>query len=511
MASYHCSVKVGGKGKAAAHAAYISREGKYSESPRYEDLECSGYGNMPKWAEHNPAHFWQAADEYERANGATYREIEVALPRELTPDQRRELVEDFVQRELGERHAYQWAIHTPKAALEGGEQPHAHIMYSERTNDDIERNPSQYFKRYNAKNPERGGCKKDSAGTEERLLATRQSWAEIQNEHLARYGHAARVDHRSLKEQGIDREPEFHLGGIGVRKLAATDISTLLARRAAEGELERANHAVGLIDISGNLAAAKREREKNQSEEAQANAEKIRLENEVRDFARQATAQFKQDLAAQRAEQQRQLREQEEQRRLVEGQKQALHEAEIQRVAAVKALAEQRAEAERQARERAQWVEQQRQRLKQEQQEKQRQLDEQKQALREAAIQRVKDLNNVLLRNRVGGPSPAVYVNSETIYVEVALDALKAANMQPGQVDWQRVDFDAASSALQQRRPQAEVIAAITACSPRCVNADSAAKVPVWVPQLAAQIEPQRKPKSERDQEPPAPSPSMGR
>ncbi|WP_297576663.1 MobA/MobL family protein [uncultured Deefgea sp.] len=508
MASYHCSVKVGGKGKAAAHAAYISREGKYSDSPRYEDLECSGYGNMPKWAEHNPAHFWQAADEYERANGATYREIEVALPRELTPDQRRELVEDFVQRELGKRHTYQWAIHTPKAALEGGEQPHAHIMYSERTNDEIERDPSQYFKRYNAKNPERGGCKKDSAGTEERLLATRQSWAEIQNEHLARYGHAARVDHRSLKEQGIDREPEFHLGGIGVRKLAATDISTLLARRAAEGELERANHAVGLIDISGNLTAAKQEREKKLSKEAQASADKIRLENEVRDFARQATAQFKQDLAAQRAEQQRQIREQEEQRRLVEAQKQVLHQAEVQRVAAMKALAEQRAEAERQALENAQRAEQQRLWLEQE---KQRQINEQKLALREAAIQRVKDLNNVLLRHRVGGPSPAVYVNSETIYAEVALDALKAANMQPGQVDWKRVDFDAASSALQQRRPQAEVIAAITACSPRCVQADSADKVPVWVAQLAAQIEPQRKTKPERDQEPPAPSPSMGR
>ncbi|QKJ68298.1 MobA/MobL family protein (plasmid) [Deefgea piscis] len=473
MASYHCSVKVGGKGKAAAHAAYISREGKYSDSPRYEDLECSGYGNMPKWAEHNPAHFWQSADEYERANGATYREIEVALPRELTPDQRRELVEDFVQNELGKLHAYQWAIHTPKAALEGAEQPHAHIMYSERTNDEIERDPSQYFKRYNAKNPERGGCKKDSAGTEERLLATRQSWAEIQNEHLARYGHAARVDHRSLKEQGIDREPEFHLGGIGVRKLAATDISALLVRRAAEGELERANRAVGLIDVSGNLALAKAEREQKQSEEAQASADKIRLENEVRDFARQATAQFKQDLAAQ-------------------------------------ALAEQRAQAERQALEAAQRVEQQRQRLEQE---KQRQLDEKKQALREAAIQRVKDLKDVLLRHRVGGPSPAVYVNSETIYAEVALDALKAAKLQPEQVDWKRVDFDAASSALQQRRPQAEVIAAITACSPRCVNADSAEKVPIWVAQLAAQIEPQRKPKPEptQDQEPPAPSPGWSR
>jgi len=160
MASYHCTVKVGGKGKAVAHGAYISREGKYSGRNRYEDLEATGYGNMPKWAEHNPQHFCNAADEYERANGATYREIEVALPRELTAEQRRELVEDFIKQEIGENHAYQWAIHTPKAALEKGEQPHAHIMYSERTIDGIERDPDQYFKRITASHQRKAAAKK---------------------------------------------------------------------------------------------------------------------------------------------------------------------------------------------------------------------------------------------------------------------------------------------------------------------------------------------------------------
>ncbi len=42
-----------------------------------------------------PSHFWQAADQFERANGSTYRELEIALPRELTPEQRLELVQDF--------------------------------------------------------------------------------------------------------------------------------------------------------------------------------------------------------------------------------------------------------------------------------------------------------------------------------------------------------------------------------------------------------------------------------
>ncbi|HUG60151.1 MAG TPA: MobA/MobL family protein [Candidimonas sp.] len=215
---------------------------------------------MPEWAAHNPAHFWNAADQYERANGAVYREVEIALPRELTPEQNRELVADFIRQELGDRHAYQWAIHTPKAAFEKGDQPHAHIMYSERTIDGIARDPDQYFKRANKKNPERGGCVKDSAGTEERLQATRERWADVQNAHLERHGHTARVTHLSLKDQGIDREPERHIGPKGIQRLKQEDISALLERRAAEGQLERSQQAVGVIDLSGNIAKAKAER-----------------------------------------------------------------------------------------------------------------------------------------------------------------------------------------------------------------------------------------------------------
>ena len=41
MATYHCSVKVGGKGQGAVHAAYISRELKYA---RREGLEYREHG-----------------------------------------------------------------------------------------------------------------------------------------------------------------------------------------------------------------------------------------------------------------------------------------------------------------------------------------------------------------------------------------------------------------------------------------------------------------------------------
>ncbi len=265
MASYHLTAKIGKKGKAAAHAAYIAREGKYSGRDRYEDLEATASGNMPEWAANNASHFWQAADEHERINGSAYREIEVALPRELSTAQRLELVQAFIEQELGDKHAYQFAIHTPKAALEKDDQPHAHIMYSERIRDSIARDPAQYFKRYNAKKPEKGGAKKFSGGKsanelKAELLGLRERWAELQNAHLEKHGHNDRVDHRSLKDQGIDREPEKHLGAIGVNRLNAHDISFLLELRAAEGELERARCEVSIIDLSGDLEKAKTDR-----------------------------------------------------------------------------------------------------------------------------------------------------------------------------------------------------------------------------------------------------------
>ena len=52
---------------------------------------------MPEWAKDDPAHFWRAADAFERANGSTYREIEIALPRELNEAQRLALVRDFCE------------------------------------------------------------------------------------------------------------------------------------------------------------------------------------------------------------------------------------------------------------------------------------------------------------------------------------------------------------------------------------------------------------------------------
>ena len=266
MATYHLSAKVGSKGKGCAHSNYIEREGK---NAKHQDLEHAENGNLPDWANGKSSTFWKAADDQERENGSVYRELEIALPRELTPAQRLELVRDFISQEIGEKHAYTFAIHCPKAALDPakGEQPHAHIMFCERINDGIERTPDQFFKRANTKNPALGGAKKANVSQsytqrKEALTDLRSRWADVQNQHLEKHGHAVRVDHRSLKAQGIDREPERHFGPKRVRDLTVEQASTILESRVLERELERVSIVRDrLIDLSGDLHAALAERQ----------------------------------------------------------------------------------------------------------------------------------------------------------------------------------------------------------------------------------------------------------
>ncbi|MCC4598242.1 MobA/MobL family protein [Xanthomonas campestris pv. phormiicola] len=213
MASFHHSIKSGKKGSARRHANYIERRGAQSARG---DLIHASHGNMPEWAEGDPSLFWSMADRHERANGATYREHEIALPNELTVPQLIDLTERLVGNLIGTK-PYQYAIHAPEGKLGGIQNPHVHLMCSDRIPDGIARLPERMFSRYNAKQPSAGGCRKDSGGKSpmelrQQVTATRKLVAETQNKVLAEYGQDARVDHRSLRDQGVQRRAERHLG-----------------------------------------------------------------------------------------------------------------------------------------------------------------------------------------------------------------------------------------------------------------------------------------------------------
>ena len=230
MAIYDLTVSIGSRSgghSASAKDEYIEREGRYEEDA--SELEHSESGNMPEWAEEDSHAYWEAADEHERVNGRLYREVEFALPNELDEGERRELALDFAQSlTVKERLPYTLAIHRGLSDKpEKPDNPHCHLMISERMNDGMDRTPETWFKRYNRANPEKGGALKSrSCLPVEWLENTRKSWAEHANRALERAGSAERIDQRTLAERaeeaqeagdlekaaGLSREPNVHVG-----------------------------------------------------------------------------------------------------------------------------------------------------------------------------------------------------------------------------------------------------------------------------------------------------------
>jgi MobA/MobL family len=150
-----------------------------------------------------PAHLldreglWNAAEAADkRKDSVPAREILVALPHELSAEQRRELVEDFVEKSFVARGMIaDVAIHHP--GREGDHRNHhAHILLTTRDIDG-------------------GGLgKKNPDWTARRFVVdVRQEWAEVQNKYLERYApDVEKVSEKSLIAQGLDRDPTEHLG-----------------------------------------------------------------------------------------------------------------------------------------------------------------------------------------------------------------------------------------------------------------------------------------------------------
>jgi hypothetical protein len=99
------------------------------------------------------------------------------------------------------------------------------------------------------------------------------------NDYLLTHGYDMRIDHRSLKDQGIDRAPATHLGPAvtemhrrgmhtqvieRIREQQRLDMQARLERAAEAGRLAREAHDLdrSILDLSGDIAAAKAERKR---------------------------------------------------------------------------------------------------------------------------------------------------------------------------------------------------------------------------------------------------------
>lgn len=197
MAIYRFSATVISRSKgrsSVAAAAYRSgseledqRTGVTHDYTRKGDVQHSEIlapDNAPEWMRDREA-LWNGVESAERRKDAQVaREVQLALPRELSTEQQIELVHGFARDEFVARGMVADVSVHSHVASDGGEQPHAHIMLSMR---EVE--------------GEGFGAKVRDWNSADLLEHWREQWAEHANEHLLAAGIDARVDHRSLAVQ----------------------------------------------------------------------------------------------------------------------------------------------------------------------------------------------------------------------------------------------------------------------------------------------------------------------
>ncbi|MDD3212367.1 MAG: MobQ family relaxase [Eubacteriales bacterium] len=232
MAIYHCSIKIisRGKGKSAvAAAAYRAGETILNE---YDGIthDYTRKGDVVHTEillpEHAPKEYvdrstlWNAVERIEKnKNAQLAREIELALPVELSREQSISLVCGYVKRHFVEAGmCADVCVHD-----KDDRNPHAHIMLTLRPFEQGGEWGAKSRKEYLLdKNGERIRLisgefktrKVDMMDWNEQGKAEewRAAWADAVNAALERKGLGERVDHRSFLRQGKEEIPTVHLG-----------------------------------------------------------------------------------------------------------------------------------------------------------------------------------------------------------------------------------------------------------------------------------------------------------
>ena len=161
----------------------------------------------------NRAELWNKVEQIEKRKDAQLaREVTIAIPTELSKPEQIALVREYVQTN------YVAAGMIADISLHhlDGDNPHAHILLTMRS---LQTSPAGLVE---------FGLKNTDWNSKELLLAQRKSWEEVANKYLAARGLDARIDCRSLEEQGSPYIPQIHVGVHAMamkRKGIATDRS----------------------------------------------------------------------------------------------------------------------------------------------------------------------------------------------------------------------------------------------------------------------------------------------
>ncbi len=223
MANFHFHAKIIGRSQgrsAVGSAAYragvvlvdrrptINLRFDYTHKKGIDGAEILAPAGAPAWCS-DRSELWNRVEEAEKRKDAQVcREVEFSLPVELSRDEMKVLARDFVRSQFVDAGMVaDVAFHHLDS-----HNPHAHVLLTMR---ELSADGA-------------GFGNKQRAWNEWALVETwREQWASHANAALAKSGHDARIDHRSLAEQAndaaqrgdmaaaqvLDRTPTIHEGG----------------------------------------------------------------------------------------------------------------------------------------------------------------------------------------------------------------------------------------------------------------------------------------------------------
>lgn len=232
IAIYHCSIKIvsRGKGKSAvAAAAHRSGEKLTNE---WDGLthDYTKKGGVVHSEILLPAHappafsdrstLWNSVELSEKSNNAQLaREVEIALPVELSREEQTRLVREYCSSQFVSKGMIaDFNLHDT-----GGGNPHAHILLTMRPLDEkgawLPKSKKEYVLDENGEKIRLPSGRYKTRKVDlvdwnnrENAEVWRRAWADLANEFLERNNRPERIDHRSYERQGIEQIPTVHVG-----------------------------------------------------------------------------------------------------------------------------------------------------------------------------------------------------------------------------------------------------------------------------------------------------------
>lgn len=234
MAIYHFSTKpISRKHKSSvAVSAYINAEKytdertnrtfDYSNKKGVLDSQCYAFDENNNRIELNNSQLWNGSEQAEAKNkrqdsARTAREYIVAVPHELFKNDIAtgvNCITDFCDK-LAQKYnvAVEFALHDQDYDEHGNgnKNYHFHLITTTRAVTFDDQNNIVFGKKTAFEMSDSDLKKMGEKRTKDQLIDIRKLWADVANKYLEKHDFDERIDHRTLKEQGLNRKPKIRL------------------------------------------------------------------------------------------------------------------------------------------------------------------------------------------------------------------------------------------------------------------------------------------------------------